>query len=244
MADYLQLNENWAVYHMFTKEFVRIVVGKKVWKNSAYRLNLSEYCAASSEAFSLLVVENNYQRWTDMVNSGDLGDKHNSASAPLYTNAGKSNRKNGKAKPFQGWTAEGYQRFDVIYNCVKADRASATRISFEEELKNLMMEEHSRKKQGKQNDVDDGEEVTYPSHDFDDVLPGGTSNLPPLVQQGQPKQAQPKQAENNHNNSSDSESSQNGEDDEGEGGNDTHDEYESDDDEQNQGERDVPLFRI
>ncbi|MCC5332294.1 hypothetical protein LMP51_13805, partial [Staphylococcus aureus] len=61
------------------------------------------------------------------------------------------------------------------------------------------MEEHSRKKQGKHNDVDDGEEVTYPSHDFDDVLPGGTSNLPPLVQQGQPKQAKPKQAENNHN---------------------------------------------
>jgi hypothetical protein len=38
----LQLNENWEVYHMFTKELVRIVVGKKkVWnKNNAYRLNL------------------------------------------------------------------------------------------------------------------------------------------------------------------------------------------------------------
>jgi hypothetical protein len=86
---------------MFTKEFVRIVVGKKVWKNNAFCLNLSEYCAASSKAFCLLVVENNYARWSDMVGSGDHGDKRNSASAPLYTNAGKSNQKMGLQSPFR-----------------------------------------------------------------------------------------------------------------------------------------------
>jgi hypothetical protein len=31
MVQILQLNKNWEVYHMFTKEFVRIVVGKKVY---------------------------------------------------------------------------------------------------------------------------------------------------------------------------------------------------------------------
>jgi hypothetical protein len=77
---------------MFTKEFVRIVVGKKVWKNNAFRLNLSEYCVVSSKAFCLLVVENNYAQWSDMVGSGDHGDKHNSTSGPLYTNAGKSTK--------------------------------------------------------------------------------------------------------------------------------------------------------
>jgi hypothetical protein len=158
---------------MFTKEFVRIVVGKKIWKNNAFRLNLSEYCAASSEAFCLLVVENNYARWSDMVGSGDHGDKHNSASAPLYTNAGKSNRKNGAAKPFQGWTAEGYKRFDVIYNMVKADRGKDTRSAFEEELKRMVMEEYSKKRQAKKDDEEDGDEVVYPAHDFDDVVQGG-----------------------------------------------------------------------
>jgi hypothetical protein len=82
-----------------------------------------------------------------MVGSGDHGDKHNSASAPLYTNAGKSNRKKGAAKPFQGWTAEGHKRFDVIYNMVKADRVKDTRSAFEEELKRMVMEEYSKKRQ-------------------------------------------------------------------------------------------------
>jgi hypothetical protein len=36
-----------------------------------------------------------------------------------------------------------------------------------------MMEEHSRKRQGKQHEEDDSEEVKYPSHDFDNVWPGG-----------------------------------------------------------------------
>jgi hypothetical protein len=55
----------------------------------------------------------------------------------LYTNAGKSNQKDGAAKPFQGWTVEGYQRFDNIYNMVKADQAKDTRSGFEEELKRM-----------------------------------------------------------------------------------------------------------
>jgi hypothetical protein len=141
MVPILQPNTNWEV-HVFTKEFV---VGKKIWKNNAFRLNLSEYCAASSKSFCLLVVENNSARWSDMVGSGDHGDKHISASAPLYTNAGKSNQKNGAAKLFQGWTAEGYERFDVIYNMVKADWAKDTRSAFEEELKQMVMEEYSKK---------------------------------------------------------------------------------------------------
>jgi hypothetical protein len=134
-------------------------VGKKIWKNNAFRLSLSEYCAAISKAFCLLVVENNYAQWSDMVGSGDHGDKHNSASAPSYTNAGKSNQKNGAAKPFQGWTAEGYKRFDVIYNMVKADRAKDTRSAFEEELKLMVMEEYSKKRQAKKDDEEDGDEV-------------------------------------------------------------------------------------
>jgi hypothetical protein len=111
---------------MFFKEFVRIFLGKKVWKNNSYCSNLSEYCTASGKAFCLLVVENNYERWTDMVRSRDQGDKHSSATAPLYTNAGKSSQKNGAAKPFQGWTAEGYEQYDVLYTLVRADCAKAS----------------------------------------------------------------------------------------------------------------------
>jgi hypothetical protein len=35
------INGDWSVYHMFTKEFVRIVVGKKVWKSNSFCLNIA-----------------------------------------------------------------------------------------------------------------------------------------------------------------------------------------------------------
>jgi hypothetical protein len=142
------------------------------------------------------VVENNYAPWSDMVGSGDHGDKHNSASAPLYTNAGKSNNKNGAAKPFQGWTAEGYQRFDVIYIMVKADRAKDTRSGFKEELKRMVMD-----------DEEDGDEVVYPAHDFDNVVQGGINVE--LVIQSKQTQGNPNLGNisynDNENNSNDEE---------------------------------------
>jgi phosphopantothenoylcysteine synthetase/decarboxylase len=96
-------------------------------------------------------MENNYMRWCGMIEADDFGDKSHSAPPPLYTNAGKSNLKKGAAKPFQGWSAEGYQRFDVLYK-----------------------EENSKKRHNTVTEEDDGEEVVYASHDFDDVVQGGT----------------------------------------------------------------------
>jgi hypothetical protein len=97
--------------------------------------------------------------------------------------------KNGAAKPFQGRTVEGYQRFDVIYNMVKADRAMDTRSSFEEELKRMVMEEYSKKRQAKKDDEDDGDEVVYLVHDFDNVVQGGINVE--LVIQSQQTQGNP-----------------------------------------------------
>jgi hypothetical protein len=134
-------------------------------------------------------VENNYAQWSDMVESGDHGDKINSASPPLYTNAGKTSRKNGAARPFQGWTAEGYHKFDILYNMVRVDCARETRTGFEDEWsRRIVAEENSRKRQTKQNEDDNGEEIQYLSHDFDDVMRGGIKSqsriLPDMQQPG------------------------------------------------------------
>jgi hypothetical protein len=58
---------------------------------------------------------------TGMCESGDYADKKNTGPKPLYTNTGKSSRKNGTAKAFQGWTLEGYKRFDELNNALKTD---------------------------------------------------------------------------------------------------------------------------
>lgn len=173
MEDLLKLHQEEDHYLMFAKEFVRIVVGKSKWTHQCFRYNLSEYCSASGEAFCLLVLENNYMRWCGMIEAGDYGDKGHTAPPPLYTNAGKSNRNNGTAKPFQGWTVEGYERFDALHKLVRVDRAKKSRHEFEERLKEVLLQENSKKRKAKMDDEDDGEEVVYPAHDFDDVDRGG-----------------------------------------------------------------------
>ena len=71
MEDFLQLHEGAEIYHLFVKEFVRKVVGEKTWKSNCYRILLSEYCSISSEAFCLLTLENNYDRWISKVKNPD-----------------------------------------------------------------------------------------------------------------------------------------------------------------------------
>ena len=173
MEDILKLHKDEEHYVMIAKEFVRIIVGKSKWKHMCFRDNLSKYCSASGEAFCLLTLENNYARWCGMVESGDFGDKNHTAPPPLYTNAGKTNRTIGMAKPFQGWSVEGYDRFNQLHGLVKHDRGKKTREVFEDNLRAILAEENSKKRKLKIDEVDDGEEVVYPAHDFADVVSGG-----------------------------------------------------------------------
>ena len=173
MEDILKLHRQEEHYIMIAKEFIRIIVGKSKWKHQCFRDNLSKFCSASGEAFCLLTLENNYARWCGMVESGDFGDKDHTAPPPLYTNAGKTNRTVGMAKPFQGWSVEGYERFNELHRLVKQDRAKLSREAFEDKLRAILAEENSRVRKRKVDEEDDGEEVVYPAHDFADVVSGG-----------------------------------------------------------------------
>jgi hypothetical protein len=51
MEKILRLSENMDSYLWFAQEFIRIVIGKKIWKSHAFRSKLSEFCAVSGEAF-------------------------------------------------------------------------------------------------------------------------------------------------------------------------------------------------
>jgi hypothetical protein len=176
MDTILELSINQQTYLWFAQEFVRIVVGKKVWKSHAFRSDLSEFCSMSGEAFCLLTVENNYDRWSGMVESGDYADKNSTAPPPLYTNAGKSSRLKGTAKAFQGWTMEGYQRFNDLYDMVKYDRVSPGRKFYETTLRSLVADENTKQRPSRVVEEDDGE-VIYPAHDLEGVAMGGLNLL-------------------------------------------------------------------
>lgn len=174
MEDILKLHREEEHYLMIAKEFVRIIVGKSKWKHQCFRDNLSKFCSASGEAFCLLTLENNFARWCGMVDSGNYGDKDHTAPPPLYTNAGKTNRNIGMAKPFQGWSVEGYERFNELHRLVRQDREKKKREEFEDRLRAILAEENSKRRKTKIEEDDDGEDVVYPAHDFADVVSGGT----------------------------------------------------------------------
>ena len=94
---------------------------------------ISDYISVSDEAFAILIFENNYETWCDMVK------RNNTKLSPViqkYTNGGSSSGKNGSSRRYQGWNSEGIKRFNDLFDLVKADRESAHAKPFEEAFKN------------------------------------------------------------------------------------------------------------
>jgi hypothetical protein len=180
MEDFLLLHEGGLAYELFTRKFVRRIVGENVWGNNCYQKLLSEYCTASDEAFGLLTLENNYDRWTSMQGTGDYANASKMAPGALYTNSGNSKGKKGSPTRFQGWTNEGYKRFDTLHKLVKLDRAKPGRKQFEEEMKQYyeheMCAKLSKKARRAQREENDEDEEIYPPHDFEDVDMGGNNS--------------------------------------------------------------------
>lgn len=177
LPEFLELHEGREAYELFTREFIRRIVGEKEWLGNNYRALLSEYCTASDEAYGLLCIENNYDRWTYMQESKDYKDKSGNAPPALYTNSGNSTGGRGAPKKFQGWSMVGYKRFDTLHKMVKIDRAKLGRTAFEEAMKKFFEEDLvKRNKKRREPETDsDGDEI-YAAHDFDDVDVGGGSS--------------------------------------------------------------------
>jgi hypothetical protein len=76
-----------------------------------------------------------------------------------------SSCKNGTAKAFQGWTMEGYQRFDELCNAVKVDCMAEGRDYYKETLKALVAQNNTKERPSRLAEY-------YPVHDFDDVVTG------------------------------------------------------------------------
>jgi hypothetical protein len=176
MADILKLSKNADVYGWIVSRWMRCVVGNAQWNKRYYREPLSDVATGSDEAFLLIIVENNYERWMaevremmeDKKSTEDEEEKDAKWRAKLppakFTNSGTST-KTGKAssKRFQGWSKEGYLRFNELHSQVKEDRKQ--RANFELELKKSFAEEHSNENDADSSDSD--EEEIFPANDMD-----------------------------------------------------------------------------
>ena len=125
----------------FYKNFVPPVVGKNKFKaRMETPVNTdSSMCTVSDEACALLLLENNYDRWTDvhknkmdgstildpaLAHSDDKRKrKWESNVSPKYTNGGIIYTDN-RTNSHKGWKDAGIQRFNELCVLVREDRRS------------------------------------------------------------------------------------------------------------------------
>ena len=129
----------------------------------------------SDEAFALLLLENNFNRWIDMGKTGNwlYSDVH-----PLYTSGGNvkqtpkpnnvvksSSKKNfpnlgtnlstPSTAKYQGWSNKGIKRFNYLFDQIETERSTTLSTRFEEEflVYSVTHEESKTKSKKKKNMV-------------------------------------------------------------------------------------------
>jgi hypothetical protein len=167
LDDIMELSKDPDTYKWMCLKLLPFVVGHKIWIKQCYKSTISAIATCSDETFVLLTLENNYDRWQDEANwivnnkHKDVKDQAKKVFATSkYTNSGT--KKNGKSRPFQGWSQIGYRRFNSIYNEVSNDRKR--RGQFEQEL--LASLQSNVNTENEESDSEAEEEEIYPANDF------------------------------------------------------------------------------
>ena len=129
---------NEACYSVYFTRFAPILEKKHIWQQNLINAKTDrDVISISSEAFGLLVLENQWDRWVDIYvrSGGDIvTDKNfklkdvNTTVAPNFTRGGTAldepeiKKRASKKDSKKGWTARGIQRFNELYDLVAADR--------------------------------------------------------------------------------------------------------------------------
>jgi hypothetical protein len=147
----------------FLKRFVPAIVAKNKFKYRLYspREQAIPMCTVSDEAFTLLLLENNYDRWTDIyknrleeptvVETDDNATmekrkrKWESDVSPKYTDGGIIYTDKRKMT-HRGWNEEGICRFNALCMLVQKDRTKNPGV-VEDLVRNWKEGMHQSKKQ-------------------------------------------------------------------------------------------------
>ena len=107
--------------------FLPCVVGTNHWRKNCSVNLLSEFCTTSDEVFCLFILENSYDMWVDgwkfkeQVKAGkevSRRRKKEERVGPLYTVGSGS-----EARKYGGWSAAGIERWNVLFQLIKSERA-------------------------------------------------------------------------------------------------------------------------
>ena len=143
LRDMLELRKNKVAYTMFVKTFLKPVYSLK-WKAKQYQEDnqgVADMVTVSDEAFVLLALENNYERWLDINNKSKncystlkqgRSTFIDSDVMPKYTWINKKRTDiAGNEEPkanWRGWNDEGIMRFNELCKLIKEDRKKNAKV--------------------------------------------------------------------------------------------------------------------
>ena len=121
-------------YTTFFSRFIPAVVGPDLFRERLHAkdevVSPEAICTISDEAFALLLIENSYDRWTDIFaetggipkqQRGVRKREYTSDVPPKYTQGGIKYSE-GNQKQTKGWTNQGIQRYNELFKMVTEDR--------------------------------------------------------------------------------------------------------------------------
>ena len=140
LDDFLQGRQNFEAYSHFLTYFGPCLGKKTDWRDNVMGATKdNDILSRSTEAFGLLLLENQWDRWFDFycMNDGRITSKRGQKRAktdsrikPKYTKGGitfnwckdKEAVKEDDDEAKKGWTNAGIHRFNELYDFVKNDR--------------------------------------------------------------------------------------------------------------------------
>jgi len=122
-------NGDGTIFQMFCKYFFPAMVGVKHFNKNKPIVVVSEIVTASHEAFIILTLVNNQEKWTQMANAGNF--RGISKVPTKYTK--KEDGKGGHTQKGRGWSSDAYELYADIHEHVQDQRETHREV--EENLK-------------------------------------------------------------------------------------------------------------
>ncbi len=196
-----KLRKNFESFKLVCNHLLPGIVGRKWVKENIDKMPMSKLFTQSDEAFLLLVMENNRDRWEDMIEN-----KTATSKKPTKWSRGQGTG----ALKFNGWDEEGLASYNTYTKKVKKDREKRGR-AFDEYYEKWVKENVKKKTKGKKKDENPENKVNV-ENDLDDLDESLFGN--PIVV-GAPRQLvhslEDSEGEKKYENGSDSESESEGE---------------------------------
>ena len=132
------------MYIDFVQFYVSGVIGLRYFEKHKCQKLYRNYVTVSDEAFAILTIENNWDRWIAMAGT----EEWKTSPVPTKWTVTRTKADNAKqkatttgsqnseptARRFRGWSSEGIQRYNQLFDEIKAERQTGRAKRFEEKL--------------------------------------------------------------------------------------------------------------